>query len=59
MKIQKTLLYGLAIVGGIIVILYLTKGKGNATPMATGGATPPVPPVGATPPIAPVTPPVV
>lgn len=50
MKIQKTLLYGLAIVGGIIAIMYLTKGmrKGNA--MASGGSVPPpappAPPVG-------------
>lgn len=42
MKIQKKLLYGLAIVGGVIAIMYLTKGMRKGK-MATGGGVPPAP----------------
>lgn len=50
MKIQKTLLYGLAIVGGIIAIMYLTKGMRKGNTMSTGGSVPPTPaPVGGAP----------
>ena len=55
MKIQKTLLYGLAVLGGIAVIVYLTKGKKGAV-MASGGGVASTPPVSVTPPVAPVMP---
>lgn len=55
MKIQKKLLYGLAIVGGIFAIIYLTKGMRKGSVMAQGGGVSPTPP---TPPVAPPTPPV-
>jgi hypothetical protein len=47
MKIQKTLLYGLAIVGGIVAIMYITKGMRKGSAMASGGAVTPTPVGGA------------
>lgn len=62
MRIQKTLLYGLAAVGTVILIVWLAKGikktpsmsSGGdiAPPMASGGVNPMPPP--ATPPINPI-----